>query len=102
MEFEALYIVRTAKYLEDMSNAYGRGDYRLTVTSSQLSVENTAKAVIPIFQSRWPISILLESFTDFMGVAEGAKGFIEREDRSEGRFDGGFYEKLWWVALHGG
>jgi len=38
------------RYLSDAEEAFARGDYRGTVASSQLSVENSAKAVIALFR----------------------------------------------------
>jgi len=49
---EISYKVKIAKrYLEEAGNAYRRRDYRLVVSSSQLSVENAAKAVIAVFRT---------------------------------------------------
>ena len=37
-------------YLRDAENAFRRGDFRATVASSQLSAENSAKAVIAFYR----------------------------------------------------
>lgn len=48
---EVSYRLRLAElYLRDAEGAYERGDYRGAVASSQLSVENAAKAVIALFR----------------------------------------------------
>ena len=48
---EVLYRVKIAKYyLRDAENAFRRGDFRATVASSQLSAENSAKAVIAFYR----------------------------------------------------
>jgi len=48
---EVLYRLKLAEhYLKDANEAYKRGDFRGTVASSQLSVENSAKAVIAFFR----------------------------------------------------
>lgn len=48
---EVLYRVKLAKYyLRDAENAFRRGDFRATVASSQLSAENSAKAVIAFYR----------------------------------------------------
>jgi len=39
------------RYLAEAEEAFKRGDYRGTVASSQLSVENSAKAVIAFFRT---------------------------------------------------
>lgn len=62
---EISYRVKIAeRYLKEASNAYRRRDYRLVVASSQLSVENAAKAVIAVFRipswSHDPSNELLE------------------------------------------
>ncbi len=49
---EVSYRARMARrYLEDAGRAYARKDYRLTVASSQLSAENSAKAIIAVFRT---------------------------------------------------
>jgi len=48
---EVLFRIRLAeRYLEDADGAHRRGDNRGTVSSSQLSVENSAKAVVAFFR----------------------------------------------------
>ena len=48
---EVLYRVKLARYyLRDAENAFRRGDFRATVASSQLSAENSAKAVIAFYR----------------------------------------------------
>ena len=48
---EVLYRLELAeRYLKEAEEAYKRKDYRSTVASSQLSVENSAKAVIAFFR----------------------------------------------------
>ena len=50
-ENEISYRLRLAElYLEDAESAFERGDYRGAVASSQLSVENAAKAIIANFR----------------------------------------------------
>jgi len=50
-EAEVNYRVKLAEqYLADAEGAYGREDYRTTVASSQLAVENAAKAVISAYR----------------------------------------------------
>lgn len=49
---EVSYRVKMAeRYLEEAREAFNRHDYRLTVASSQLCVENAAKAVIAIYRT---------------------------------------------------
>jgi HEPN domain-containing protein len=38
------------RYLMEAEDAYGRGDFRGTVSSSQLAAENAAKAVIAVYR----------------------------------------------------
>lgn len=62
---EVTYRARMAgRYLEEAREAYRRGDYRLTVASSQLCAEYAAKAVIAVFRTpSWshdPSSELME------------------------------------------
>ncbi len=48
---EILYRINLAKkYLEEAEKAYGRSDWRTTVSSSQLSAENSGKAVIAFYR----------------------------------------------------
>lgn len=48
---EIEYRMRLAlRYLEDAEEAYGRGDYRGAVASSQLAAENAAKAVVAVYR----------------------------------------------------
>jgi len=48
---EVRYRLKLAeRYLADAESSFRRGDYRATVASSQLSTENSAKAVIALFR----------------------------------------------------
>jgi len=48
---EVLYRLKLAnRYLEEAEEAYKRRDFRMTVASSQLCVENAAKAVIAVYR----------------------------------------------------
>jgi len=48
---EVKYRIKLAKhYLEEAREAFKRGDWRLTVSSSQLCAEDSAKAVIAFFR----------------------------------------------------
>jgi HEPN domain-containing protein len=48
---EILYRINLArKYLEEAEKAYSRSDWRTTVSSSQLSAENSGKAVIAFYR----------------------------------------------------
>jgi len=48
---EVLYRIKLAKkYLEEAEKAYGRSDWRTTVSSSQLSAENSGKAVVAFYK----------------------------------------------------
>ena len=50
---EVSYRVRLAqRYLLDGEDSYKRKDYRNTVLSSQLCVENAAKAIIALYRVR--------------------------------------------------
>jgi len=48
---EVNYRLRLAEnYLKDAEESFKRGDFRATVASSQLTVENSAKAIISVFR----------------------------------------------------
>jgi len=48
---EVEYRARLAeRYLTDAEDAFKRGDFRGTVASSQLAVENAAKAVVAVYR----------------------------------------------------